>query len=126
MAHFAELDDNNVVLRTVVVDDKDTMDENGNEVEAIGAAYLNNLLGGRWLKTSYNHKIRGQYAGQGMLYDEEADRFYHPAPFPSWVLDKSDWIFKAPVEMPAHDGTVRYKWDEPTLSWVLMKDDELI
>lgn len=120
MAHFAELDDNNIVLRVVVVDDKDTMDENGNESESVGAAYLNNILGGRWLKTSYNHKIRGQYAGQGMIYDVEADRFYSPSPHPSWVLDRNDFIWKAPVDMPEHDGTVRYDWDEETLSWVLV------
>jgi len=79
MAHFAEIDNNNTVLRVVLVDNKDTADENGNEVESIGAAYLENLLGGKWLQTSYNHKIRGTYAGQGMKYNPDTDCF-EPAP----------------------------------------------
>jgi hypothetical protein len=75
MAHFAELDENNVVLRVVVVDDKDTSDAFGVEKEHIGAAFLERVLGGRWVQTSYNSKIRKRYAGKGMVYVSEADQF---------------------------------------------------
>ncbi len=79
MAHFAELDDNNVVKRVIVVDNKDTADENGNEVEAIGIAFCQNLLGGNWIQTSYNGNFRGKYASIGDTYDPIKDEFVSPA-----------------------------------------------
>jgi hypothetical protein len=75
MAHFAELDANNVVLRVVVVANKDTADANGVEKEHIGAAYLERLLGGTWVQTSYNGNMRGKYAGIGDKYDPAKDEF---------------------------------------------------
>ena len=75
MAHFAELDANNVVLRVVVVANKDTADANGVEKEHIGAAFLERLLGGTWVQTSYNGNMRGKYAGIGDKYDPIADEF---------------------------------------------------
>jgi hypothetical protein len=81
MAHFAELNPNDVVLRVLVVDNADTADESGQEVEAIGIAFLQGLLGPetRWVQTSYNATIRGQYASPGDVYDAEADVFTTPA-----------------------------------------------
>lgn len=79
MAHFAEIDSNNVVLRVVVVDNKDTADANGVEKEHIGAAYLERLLGGTWKQTSYNGNMRGKYAGIGDVYDPVKDEFVTPA-----------------------------------------------
>ena len=61
--------------------------------------------------------MRGNYAGIGYTYDQTNDVFYSAQPFPSWVLDQSDWTWKAPVAMPAVDGKM-YRWDEPTLAWV--------
>jgi len=78
MAHFAELDSNNVVLRVVVVDNKDTADAQGVEKEHIGAAYLERLLGGRWVQTSYNANFRKHYAGIGYTYDPALDEFVLP------------------------------------------------
>ena len=78
MSHFAEIDSNNVVLRVVVVDNKDTADANGVEKEHIGAAYLESLLGGTWKQTSYNGKMRGKYAGIGDVYDPVKDEFVAP------------------------------------------------
>lgn len=78
MAHFAEIDSNNVVLRVVVVDNKDTADANGVEKEHIGAAYLERLLGGTWKQTSYNGNMRGKYAGIGDVYDPVKDEFVTP------------------------------------------------
>lgn len=75
MAHFAELDEYGYVKRVIVVANEDTVDENGNEDEAIGAAFCNNILGGRWVQTSYNGNFRGKYAGIGDYYDEEQDVF---------------------------------------------------
>ena len=87
MAHFAELDENNIVLRVIVVGDEDTADEDGNEVEAIGIEFCQNLLGGSWIQTSYNDNIRKHFAGIGFQYDSDADVFILPQPYPSWSLD---------------------------------------
>lgn len=117
MAHFAEIDTdrNNLVLRVVVVANKDTSDAQGVEKEHIGAAYLERLLGGTWKQTSYNGNFRKNYAGAGYTYQEDIDAFVAPKPYPSWVLDaNAQW--QAPVPMPG-DGKM-YGWDEATQSWV--------
>lgn len=75
MAHFAEIDDTNTVLRVIVVSDDDCLDQDGNENEAIGALFCHRLLGGRWVQTSYNARIRGKYAGIGDIYDPIVDEF---------------------------------------------------
>ena len=78
MAHFAELDENNTVLRVVVIANKDTADAHGVEKEHIGAAFCERLFGGRWVRTSYNGNIRQRYAGIGYTYDEATDAFVPP------------------------------------------------
>ena len=124
MAHFAKLDENNVVTQVVVVANKDTADADGVEKEHIGAAYLESLLGGTWKQTSYHGNIRKNYAGIGYTYDADIDAFVAPKPYPSWVLDENaQW--QAPVPMPADAGTGEppkmYSWDEATLSWVAVE-----
>jgi hypothetical protein len=120
MAHFAELDSNNVVLRVVVVDNKDTADAQGVEKEHIGAAYLERLLGGTWKQTSYNGNLRKNYAGAGYTYNADIDAFVAPKPFPSWTLDaNAQW--QPPVPMP-QDGQ-QYRWDETTQSWVVVSQE---
>lgn len=81
MAHFAELDSNNTVLRVLVVSNDDITDENGDEQEELGVAFLQGLLGEDtiWKQTSYNNNFRGTYAGIGYTYDEENDVFVPPA-----------------------------------------------
>lgn len=116
MAHFAEIDPNNVVLRVVVVGNKDTSDANGVEKEHIGAAFLEKLLGGTWVQTSYNGNKRKNYAGVGYTYDAAIDAFVPPKPYPSWVLNNETAQWVAPVPMPT-DGK-KYTWDEATQSWV--------
>ena len=116
MAHFAELDSNNVVLRVIVVGDKDTADVNGNEVESIGVSFCQKLLGGNWKQTSYNGNKRKNYAGAGYTYDAAIDAFVPPKPYPSWVLNNETAQWVAPVPMPT-DGK-KYTWDEATQSWV--------
>jgi len=117
MAHFAEIDNNNIVQRVIVVSNADLLDENGVEQEALGVAVCQSVCGGgTWIQTSYNHNFRKKYAGIGDKYDATANVFYNPvAPFPSWTLDANyDW--QPPTPMPTEDGP--YWWDEDTLSWV--------
>ena len=116
MAHFAELGENNVVLRVIVVDNKDTSDANGVEVESIGAEFCRNLLGGTWKKTSYNANIRKNYAGIGYTYDSERDAFIPPKPYASWVLNEDTCHWEAPVAYPTDEKL--YQWNEDTVNWV--------
>jgi len=78
MAHFAEIDQDNKVLRVVVVANADTADANGNEMEQIGKDFCNRLLGGNWVQTSYNANFRNKYAGIGDTYDPVVDVFVSP------------------------------------------------
>ena len=117
MAHFARIDDNNVVQQVIVVANKDTADANGVEKEHIGAAFCESLLGGTWKQTSYNGNFRKHYAGIGYKYDADLDAFVPPKPFPSWTLDANcNW--QAPVPMPS-DGEM-YSWDEAAGNWVVV------
>ena len=121
MAHFAEVDENNIVLRVLVVDDLNESD---------GQNFLANTLGlgGTWLKTSYNtsagvHTLGGtpfrkNYAGMGYTYDAERDAFIAPKPYPSWVLNEESCVYEAPVAYPT-DGEM-YTWNEETTSWDLI------
>ena len=121
MAHFAQIDDNNVVTQVIVVANSDTADANGVEKEHIGAAFCEKLFGGTWKQTSYNGSIRKNYAGIGYTYNAGIDAFVPPKPFASWVLDNDTAQWNAPVAMPADAGTgeppKRYTWDESTTSW---------
>lgn len=118
MAHFAELDEHDKVLRVIVVADADTSDGNGTEIESIGVAFCQRLFGAgtRWAKTSYNGNIRKNYAGIGYAYDSTRDAFIPPQPFPSWLLDEATCQWQPPTPAPA-DGKL-YDWDEATTSWV--------
>jgi hypothetical protein len=116
MAHFAELNENNIVTRVIVVNNENILDENGNESEEVGILFCRNLLGEntRWTQTSYNNTFRKRYAGVGFFYDEENDVFITPKPFNSWVLNAEfDW--EAPIEYPS-DGNYYY-WNEDALGW---------
>lgn len=114
MAHFAQLE-NNIVTKVIVVSNQDILDEHGVEKEDIGIAFCSNLLGGTWKQTSYNGRIRKNYAGIGYTYNETLDAFVPPKPFASWVLDEDTAQWKAPVDMPSDDK--RYTWNEATTSW---------
>lgn len=119
MAHFAQLE-NNVVKQVIVVSNQDILDDKGQESEEVGIKFCSNLLGGTWKQTSYNAKIRKNYAGIGYTYDEGRDAFIPPKPFASWLLDEDTCQWKAPVDYPT-DGK-RYTWDEETTSWVLIPE----
>lgn len=107
MAHFAQIDSDNKVVQVLVV--PDSQEHRGEEFLA------NDLgLGGTWVQTSYNNRIRKQYAGIGYTYDAAADVFVAPQPFPSWTLDDNyDW--QAPTPCPT-DGNW-YTWNETTQTW---------
>lgn len=115
MAHFAELDDNNKVLRIVVINNEDIIDANGKESEELGIAFCHNLYGGRWIQTSYNSKIRVRYAQIGFEYREDLDAFILPKPFPSWTLNIETYHWDAPVPYPT-DG-IMYEWNEEVGDW---------
>jgi len=125
MAHFAELDKNNFVIRVIVVHDNELLDENGIEQEQKGIDFCKSLLGGNWVQTSYNGSFRKHYAGTGFYYSKEYDCFFPPKPleYPSWVLDVAEAIWKPPIPEP-NDGKV-YRWDEPTKSWFKIGDGQI-
>ena len=110
MAHFAELDKNNIVLRVVVIDDK---------YEQEGIEWCENFYnGGIWIQTSYTGSIRKNYAGIGDTYDPELDAFYGSQPYPSWSLDSNcKWIPPSPCPDPSPDESYYYDWDEDSVSW---------
>jgi hypothetical protein len=118
MAHFAQIDENNIVTQVLVVD---------NEREEGAELWLSQTLGlgGTWVKTSYNtiggqHRTGGtpfrkNFAGIGYTYDKERDAFIPPKPHNSWLLDELTCHWKAPTPRPLDDKV--YVWNESTLSW---------
>jgi hypothetical protein len=109
MAHFAEIDSDNIVTRVLVTDNNDP---NGDE----GYQWLLDNLGGNWVKTSYNGKIRKNFAGIGYYYDATLDAFIPPKPFASFTLNEDTCLWEPPVPYPT-DGAI-YTWDEATTAWV--------
>ena len=128
MAHFAELDENDTVLRVIVVSDENAID---------GEVFCNNLFGGSWKQTSYNTRggvhydpdtqepddgvaFRKNYAGKGYVFDEGRDAFMTAQPYPSWTLDEDTCYWEPPVPKPLPKFGGYYKWDEPTVNWVFI------
>ena len=114
MAHFAEVDSNNTVVRVLVVPD---------EQEHRGQDFLANELGlgGTWVQTSYNGRIRKNYAGIGYTYSEQHDAFIAPKPYESWLLNEDTCHWEAPVAYPT-DGLM-YEWDETITDWKATVND---
>ena len=115
MAHFAQLNEQSIVMQVIVVANQELLLD-GIESEEKGIAFCQSLLGGNWKQTSYNGRIRKNYAGIGYTYDENRNAFIPPQPFPSWTLVEATCQWTAPVAMPT-DGKL-YSWDEATLSWI--------
>lgn len=122
MAHFAEVDENNVVLRITVVANEVLLDENNIEQESLGLEHLKHLGNKKWVQTSYNANFRARYAGIGMIYREDLDVFIFPQPYPSWILNEETYSWKSPVPYPTvEEGSDElYVWDENTISWLLL------
>jgi hypothetical protein len=109
MAHYAFLDDENLVIEVIVGVDETEL------IEGLDAEiWYGNFRGKTCKRTSYNNNIRGTYAGIGYSYNSEEDIFIAPQPYPSWIRSGSFW--EAPIQMP-DDGKL-YKWDEAELAWV--------
>ena len=121
MAHFAKLNNDNIVIDVQSVHNDTATDE------AAGITFLNNLYGtsDTWKQTSYNTKggvhllggtpFRKNYAGIGYSYDSSRDAFIPPKPYPSWLLEESSCMWKAPIDHP-DDGEM-YVWDEDNQEW---------
>lgn len=122
MAHFAQLDDSNLVTQIIVVNNQEILDANGNESESLGVAFCKNLFGEdtTWVQTSYNGNFRKRYAGIGYTYDAARDAFIEPQPFPSWTLDEETCGWNAPVPYPGDplDFANFHVWDEENQEWV--------
>lgn len=121
MAHFAQLDENNIVINVIKVNNEDMIDENGNESEELGLQVCqSHFPGTRWVQTSYNGNMRDLFAGKGMQYLEEYDIFIHPAPYPSWIFDPDEKTWNPPspypVDLRDNEGTIII-WDESNLEW---------
>jgi hypothetical protein len=119
MAHFAQLDDNNVVTQVIVVSNNDCQ-IGGVESEEAGIVFCKTLFGAttKWKQTSYNGNMRKNYAGIGYTYDAIRDAFIPVKPYASWVLNEDTCRWDAPTSMPTDGG--KYEWDEATTSWVEM------
>ena len=125
MAHFALLNDDNVVLNVLYVDNNDMLDSEGNESEALGIAQCReglNKPNARLVRTSFTGSIRYRYAGSGFTYNEEHDVFLPPKQWPSWVLNTTIYQWEPPTPMPELTEEQRnvgsgYEWNEETTSW---------
>ena len=133
MSHWAKLDENNIVVDVAVGD---------NTMANEGEQFFNEVVGGRWIKTSYNtlggvhyntvtwepsedqtKALRFNYAGIGFTYDEERDAFIPPKPFESWVLVEESCLWTAPIPYPEDGG--QYTWDEESGAWVVVPEAEV-
>lgn len=121
MAHFAELDQNNIVLQVIVVGNDSINNFPFPESEPVGVAFCQSLFGSEtnWAQTSYNANFRYNYAGIGYTFDPAPTpngAFIPPKPYPSWLLNTNTFQWEAPVPYPTDGGI--YQWDEATQSWV--------
>ena len=125
MAHFAELNSSNEVLRVVVISNDD-VDANGGDESAQAETFVASIVphsedGTAWKQTSYNNNFRKQYAGIGVTYDASKDKFILPQPYPSWSLDSND-DWEAPVTYPTvteiDSNLVIISWDEDNQKWL--------
>jgi hypothetical protein len=112
MAHYAFLDENNIVTEVIT---------GRNETETVNSIsdwenYYGNLRNTICKRTSYNGNIRKNFASIGFTYDEERDAFIAPKPFPSWTLNESTCIWQSPKPYP--NDNKMYRWNETTQEWI--------
>jgi len=121
MAHFAEINENNIVTQVIVIHNNQLL-VGEEESEEKGIDFCESLFGHRnWVQTSYNGNIRYNYAGEGFTYDENNDAFYAPQPYASWSLNE-DYKWEAPVPYPedASENKI-YEWDEENQEWKVVE-----
>lgn len=130
MAHFAELNSSNEVLRVVVISNDD-VNSNGGDYSSSAETFVASIVphetgGVSWKQTSYNNNARKQYAGVGYTYDSSKNKFIAPQPFNSWSLDSND-DWQAPVTYPSTDevgsNILLIDWDEGNLRWTGKHDE---
>ena len=122
MAHFAEINENNIVTKVIVVHNNELL-EGDQESEIKGINFCESLYGHRnWVQTSYNNNLRHNFARIGYTWDSENDAFYAPQPYSSWTLDTGSFLWEAPVAYPTGDATGSYtgsySWNEDQQNWV--------
>jgi hypothetical protein len=120
MAHFAELNEDNIVTQVIVVSNDDILDDEGNESEEVGINFLEELFGHRnWKQTSYNGNFRKRYGTIGFRYHEDIDGFSEPQPYPSWTLDNETLKWVPPVPMPKENEgkPIMHVWNEEIVNW---------
>tara|TARA_Y100001949_G_C15840684_1_gene266152 strand:- start:30 stop:398 length:369 start_codon:yes stop_codon:yes gene_type:complete len=117
MAHFARIDKNNIVQHVCIIDNENLLNENKQEEEDFGIAYLNKIhgVGFTWVQTSYNGNLRKNYAGIGFTYDSERDAFIPPQTYDSWSLNEDTCQWEAPKAYPDDDKD--YEWNEDNETW---------
>lgn len=117
MAHFAQLDENNIVIQVIVVHNNELLD-NGVESESTGINFCKSLYGidTVWKQTSYNGSSRKNFAGVGFSYNALRDAFLEPKPYTSWVLNNDTYRWESPIPYPNDDRL--YAWDDYTNNWV--------
>ena len=123
MAHFAEIDSDNKVLRVVVACNEDVNANGGDQSESAAEHFKTvaplSILGVKWVQTSYNSNFRNTFAGIGSTYDEANDVFISPQPYPSWTLNNFKWEPPVPKPEDDIDNPVIYVWDEDNQQWVI-------
>lgn len=126
MAHFAEINHENQVLRVIVIGNSDCLDANGQESEDIGISFCKSLFGDHteWRQTSYNGNIRKNYAGVGYFYNEEKDAFIPPKPFESWTLNETTCLWEPPTPIPPQEEGkfIPYVWSEEKQNWINLEN----
>ena len=108
MAHYAFLDENNIVTEVITGKDEGNFD---------WEQQYGSFRGQLCKRTSYNGNIRKNFAGIGYTYDEDRDAFIPKKPFNSWILNEDTCLWEAPVALP--DTENRYNWNEETTTWDL-------
>lgn len=125
MAHFAQLDQDNIITQVIVVSNDVIIDNTGQESEELGIAFCQSLYGEDtcWVQTSYNGNLRKRYAGIGYTYDTVLDAFVAPQPYPSWLLDAESAAWVAPIPQPQDElgPDQRYIWSEDQQTWQILE-----
>lgn len=124
MAYFAELNDNNTVIRCISIADSDCLDESGNESEAVGIAFCQTLFGTpNWKQTSFNGTFRLNFAGPGMVYSPEKDVFVPPPPHPWYVLDANNvWVSPLGIHPDTGEPLEDWQWRFLEVAYSLSPD----
>jgi len=117
MAHFAQLDTNNIIINIIVVHNNELLDEHGIEQEQKGIDFCKSLFGQdtNWIQTSYNANFRKNYACGGGTYNKDLDAFIAPKPYASWILDTESCQWTAPTPRPTNGKA--YTWNEADTRW---------